>query len=110
MNWSRFAKLPFTREVHDVVVALGLEIPPEGLPLLFLHNTGDGQFFSVKRNGPDSWLIATAQGVDGGLRSQLTTDETKRKASSWFLTKGTPSGDALRYWLALWDDLESNPG
>jgi sarcosine oxidase gamma subunit len=110
MNWTSFSKLPFTRAVHDVVMALGLEIPPEGRPHLFLHNTGDGQFFSVKREGPDRWLIATTEGVDVGLRSQLATNETRKKASSWFLTKGTPSGDALRYWLALWEDPESNPG
>jgi hypothetical protein len=104
VNWTHFSKLSFTKEVHNVITALDLTIPPDGRPHVFLHNTGDGQFFSVKREGPDRWLITTTRGVDVGLSSQFATDEVKKQATTWFLSKGTPSGDALRYWLNLWEE------
>lgn len=102
MNWTRFSKLTYTREVHDVVMALGLEIPSEGWPRSFLSRSGS-RVFSVHRRGPDNWLVGWQSGCH--LSSEfLTTAQTRTMASAQFLTKGTPTGDALRYWLNLWEE------
>jgi hypothetical protein len=91
-SWPQFARIPFDSTVAAVVRALGVEIPPEGRPRSFMGPAG----FIAHHTSDGRWLVRdgrAARYVDDG------PDEVRRVAN---LSQGTPSGDALRQWLAWW--------
>lgn len=93
-NWRRFAQLQFTAEIAAVLKALDIEVPPEGRPVSF---AGPDGFMAARQEGPagDQWLVWDA----GHTRFTDNSDDVRSAAR---LPAGTPSGDALRQWLAWW--------
>lgn len=106
MNWKRFARLQYDLTVDTVILALGLEIPAEGRPATFSagRHPEHGSFSVTATDIPGVWLL-----FDGSGSCLRQTDAVLAAARQKLLTKGTPTGDALRRWIALWEPVPT-PG
>lgn len=93
LNWRAFSRIPYTPETHAVLAALGLEVPPEGVPEQFRTGKYDvivearpaagepvPRFLAFK--GGTSWIAHSPAEIARAFRPR------------------TPSGDAIRQWLA----------
>lgn len=100
LTWARFARLHYDLTVDSVVIALGLEIPPEGRPRTFVagHHPEHGYFQVTASDNPGSWLLN--KGSESYYRD---TKAVLTAANNRYLSKGTATGDALRRWMALWE-------
>lgn len=90
-SWRQFREIPYDATVARVIRALGVEPPPEGRPNSF-HGPAR---FSAWRTTDGAWVVrdgAESRPVDG-------PGDVLRAAR---LPASTPSGDALRQWLAWW--------
>lgn len=92
-NWRRFAARPWTVEHAKTVNALGLQIPPEGRTYYFVAG-----YCRATRYHEQKWQVSN------GVISKylIDPDSVLRQLTSWGLSTGTPSGDALRQWLRMW--------
>lgn len=97
-DWRRFSRLPFTVEVHAAIMALAIEVPPQGRPTLF-H--GSSSMLAISRqDGPDGARFKVWDSSCQGNRWLFTAREVFTESE---LIEGTPQGDALRQWLTWWD-------
>ena len=101
LTWAHFARVHYSATVDSVVLALGLEIPLEGRPWQFVAGPhpeyGSGHFSVQVTDSPGQWVLFSE-----GASSIRSTDDVLAAARRSYLTKGTPTGDALRRWMALW--------
>ena len=98
--WRRFAKLHYNTTVDAVIHSLGLVIPPEGRPPSFVSTDKSPEhanFIVHTTETPEVWLL-----FDGCSSRRSTTAEVLQAAREKYISKGTPTGDALRRWIALW--------
>lgn len=89
-SWRQFALISFDATVAQVIRALGIDPPPEGLPRTF--NSGG---FWAHHSSDGDWLIYAS-----GLSQPVAGPREVLAAAH--LPIGTPSGDALRQWLSWW--------
>lgn len=91
-SWRQFSQIPFDATVARVIRTLSVEVPPEGRPTSF---QGPARFSAFRSPLDGAWIVRNgtkSYPVDG-------PDAVRRAAR---LPAGTPSGDALRTWLAWW--------
>lgn len=102
MNWKRFSQLQYDVTVDAVVVALGLEVPPEGRPHSFVSGFPLGHppidSLIVKSTDTAGLFVVFHQGAS----SMMETDGLLATARKAKITKGTATGDALRRWIQMW--------
>lgn len=93
LNWRAFSRIPYTPETHAVLTALGLEVPPEGVPEQF--HTGKYNVIVEARPAADEPVPRFLAFRDGTSWISCSPAEI---ASAFPLR--TTSGDAIRQWLA----------
>ena len=90
-SWRQFSQIPFDATVARVIRALNVEVPPEGRPVSF---QGPARLWAA-RTADGAWIVR-----DGAKAHSVEGPGAVLRAAR--LPAGTPSGDALRTWLAWW--------
>jgi hypothetical protein len=93
LNWRAFSRIPYTPETHALLAALGLEVPPEGVPDRF--HTGRHDVIAEARPAAGEPVPRFLVFV-GGTSWVPHPPAEVAKAFPF----RTPSGDAIRQWLA----------
>lgn len=107
LTWGKFSRLPYTREAHEVIQSLGLEIPKQYRPSAFLAITPKFFFAVVEQGGqvtevPQYWLLSIRRLGKPTASRYVSTKELRKEAGKAYLSKGTDTGDAFRFWLTMW--------
>ena len=92
-NWKQFSRIPWDETVATVVRVLGIDVPTEGRPVSYQCGG-----FIASRTSDGLWVVM------GNGKSAHFVEGPKEVLRVAKLTKGTPSGDALRQWLEMWGE------
>lgn len=90
-SWRQFREIPYDATVARVIRALAVEVPPDGRPTSF-HGPAR---FAAWRTTDGAWVVR-----EGSVSRPVAAPSDVIKAAR--LPASTPSGDALRQWLAWW--------
>jgi hypothetical protein len=93
-NWRQLSAIPESALKHQILKALDIDPPPEGISDTF-HDRG---LYLLHRDDPaDHWIVSRS-GWDEDLGSVIYSDGSDALKAAR-CPAGTPMGDALRRWM-----------
>lgn len=101
-SWRQLAAVPHSVTKDATLRALGVEVPPEGVSKVW-DDRGIRIEYCANPQGVAWWVVYHTQHPDtegtGSPRMCMSVQDVA-KAVNW--VSGTPTGDAIRRWLAHW--------